>query len=237
MIVVTVVVVVVVVLGAGLVVVKYQRHGRRLLAERDGLLAGRDELLAENRQQAARHDAAIRALESEVDSLRRRITADAEMTARRVSALWQLLRVRVEREWGEIAGVGTALPVAWDGSIAAAVAVELESIRENIGTPGQLTMAGPDDLPAGSLGAVATVLLAGELLRALARVGEELQVQLSPDGLQVLVSAGPSAMDATADRAVLAHLADVAASADMELLVTPDGDGLRALLVLSAAAG
>ena len=56
--------------------------------------------------------------------------------------LWDLERVRLEREWREVTGIPTPLPEPWDGSLRAAVAVELELIREVIGIPTRLEPGG-----------------------------------------------------------------------------------------------
>ena len=66
----------------------------------------------------------------------------AELSASaQAAAIWRLERLRLEREWREIAGVAVPVPVAWDDPVAAALAVELELIRESIGTPGRLEVA------------------------------------------------------------------------------------------------
>src|SRR5262245_58863232 len=62
-----------------------------------------------------------------------RRATDAEDRLAAADTLWELERVRLEREWREFTGIPTPLPESWDGSIRAALAVELELIREVIG--------------------------------------------------------------------------------------------------------
>ncbi|HEX4863053.1 MAG TPA: hypothetical protein VFV02_03220 [Acidimicrobiales bacterium] len=118
--------------------------------------------------------------------------AESELAALRSAGspavLEEVERVRLEREWIEVAGPGAALPVAWDGSVAAALAIELEIIREVTGTPSRL------ERDAAEHGGAAAVMVAGgavdqnggwvlaglgcELLRLVARHADELVVRL-----------------------------------------------------------
>ena len=135
------------------------------------------------------------------------------------AALWNLERVRLEREWREIAGEPASLPVPWDGTVGAALAVELELIREVVGTPSQLdrSAGGPVD-PAV---AATTCRLAGELLRTLARTGEELVVTVTgPAEVRVAVAADPATP--RPDTTALRGLAD-AAGATVEISDEPGG--------------
>src|SRR5262245_57358643 len=52
--------------------------------------------------------------------------AAAEGRLAAADTLWELERVRLEREWREVTGIPVPLPQPWDGSIRAALAVELE---------------------------------------------------------------------------------------------------------------
>ncbi len=94
--------------------------------------------------------------------------------------LLELERLRLEREWADIVGASTPLPVPWDGSVRSVVAVELDIIREVIGTPSRIE-PGPTSRPAEPAAAVATVRLATEILRRLAKSGEEITVTFATD--------------------------------------------------------
>ena len=101
----------------------------------------------------------------------------ALISAKSPATLAELERVRLEREWKEVAGPDAELPVRWDASLYSALAVELEIIREVIGTPGRLEpegTGGANDEPSlwvlGALGC--------ELLRVVARNADELVVRL-----------------------------------------------------------
>jgi hypothetical protein len=94
--------------------------------------------------------------------------------------LLELERLRLEREWADIVGPSTPLPVPWDGSVHSVVAVELDIIREVIGTPSRIEPAGASE-PAEPALAVATARLATEILRRLAKAGEEISVTFVTD--------------------------------------------------------
>lgn len=89
--------------------------------------------------------------------------------------------VRLGREWLEVAGPGVDLPVPWDGSLASGVAIELAVIREVIGTPSEMSVTA-----SGPLCDPVALRVACELLRALARSGDEMSVALSDDALSVV---------------------------------------------------
>ena len=130
-----------------------------------------------------------------------------------VKAAWELERLRVEREWLDVVGPGVPLPVPWDGTIAAVVATELSVIREVIGTPSDLSVQSPSRLPSpGHAAVVARVSV--ELLRALARSGEEMEVMVDAQALTVAQPLQPG--DQPPD---LAALAEVARAADLDLTV------------------
>lgn len=132
---------------------------------------------AEQRSAAAETRAA--AAESELAALR---------SARSPAGLAEVERVRLEREWTEVAGPGAALPVSWDGSVSAALAIELEIIREVTGTPSRLEPdpierygtgpVAPGDAAAAGEGSWILVGLGCELLRLVARHADELVVRL-----------------------------------------------------------
>ena len=145
---------------------------------------------------------------------------------------WELERIRLEREWRDVAGASVPLPVPWDGGVAAAVAVELEIIREVIGTPSRLEPA-PGPVRLQPAAAATATRLAAELLRRLARGGEEMVVSLAEDdGLIVTVSTGgPVGAEDVAPVAAAA----TAAGGDLEL--SGEGGSLRARLRMPAVVG
>ena len=153
-------------------------------------------------------------------------------------------RVRLEREWREVTGTPAPLPEPWDGSIRAALAVELEIIREVIGVPTVLEPSGPglgagaDPPPSGPptpanppasrdpVVALGVARLTGEMLRALARVGEEVVVSVEPDDavtVRVATDVGGPAPD-------LGTLPEAAAALGRDLDVHPVPGGLEARL-------
>ncbi len=145
-------------------------------------------------------------------------------------ALWHLERIRLEREWREIAGPSAPLPVPWDGTVGAALAVELELIREIIGTPSRLEIGAGHGI-ADPVAATSTARIAGELLRCLARTGEELVVTMvGPSEVRVAVAVEPGA--GSPDVEALARLAS-AAGGTVE--VSADDEGLQALVTIPTA--
>ena len=81
-------------------------------------------------------------------------------------------------------GPGVPLPVEWDETLGAVLATEMAIVREVIGTPGRVDSSGSlalSDLPF----AAATVRLGVELVRAMARAGEEMVVTVTPDAVAV----------------------------------------------------
>jgi hypothetical protein len=138
-------------------------------------------------------DAAVE--RADVSELR---AAAAEGRLAAADTLWELERLRLEREWREVTGVPVPLPQPWDGSIRAAIAVELEIIREVIGIPTRLEPGDADgarEAPAPGVAApvrdavgqdpvaaLGVARLSAEVLRSLARVGEELVVVVEPGG-------------------------------------------------------
>ncbi len=128
-------------------------------------------------------------------------------------AVWELERLRAEREWLDVVGPGVPLPVPWDGTIAAVVATELSVIREVIGTPGDLTVE-EGARPASPALAALTARVSVEMLRTLARSGEEMEVGVTREALTVVQPIAPG--DRPPD---LTALAAVAKEAGLELNV------------------
>jgi hypothetical protein len=193
---------------------------------RSSLEAGAD---AEHRAEQAQ--LALGAAVERADQLERR-AAEGPDRLDAVRTLWELERIRLEREWAEVTGSTTPLPEPWDGRIRAALAVELELIREVIGVPSRLEPAittGPDD----PLTTMATFRLAAEGLRALARVGEEIVVSFEADGAIIMTIATEGA----GAEPHLGRVSDAATDMGGELAVLPTGDGLRARLCLPASTG
>lgn len=163
------------------------------------------------------------------------LRAEAAAADRRVSTaatpgpgavLWQLERLRCEREWSEVVGPGVALPVEWDETLGAVLATEMAIVREVIGTPGEVEASSPvplSDLPQ----AAATVRLGVELVRTLARSGEEMVVSVSPESVtvdqRVLGPAAPGGLD---------HLQAVARTAGWGITVEGGDQRLLARLDL-----
>ena len=149
--------------------------------------------LAEERRRVNKADRRVEEAEqSSAAAETRAAGAEAELAALKSAGsapgLAEVERVRLEREWTEVAGPGAALPVVWDGSVAAALTIELEIIREVTGTPSRLE---PDAVGRDATGSVApgdaaadgdgSWVLAGlgcELLRLVARHADELVVRL-----------------------------------------------------------
>ena len=114
------------------------------------------------------------------DEAARRAAESAE-----AAAVWELERLRAEREWLDVVGPGVPLPVPWDGSVGAVVATELSVIREVVGTPSQVTWQGAGR-PASPAEAAATARLGVEMVRCMARCGEEMEVEIGDDFVSVV---------------------------------------------------
>jgi hypothetical protein len=214
------------------------RKGRgRLAAERSRTEGLEDQLRA---AREARSDAEHRAEQAELaltaageraDRSDRR-AADIEGRVAAIAALWELERVRLEREWAEVTGSTAALPEPWDGGSRAALAVELEIIREVIGVPSRMEPAG-EARPEDPFTAMGTFRLAAEVLRALARVGEEMEVAFEGDGAVTMTIL----TDGVAAEPHLERLTAAAAAMGGELGVLRTAGGLQARLQLPAVAG
>ena len=133
-------------------------------------------------------------------------------------AVWELERVRAEREWLDVVGPGVPLPVPWDGSIGAVVATELAVIREVVGTTSEVTHRG-EGRPASPAVGAAVARLGVELVRSLARSGEEMAVEIGDGSVTVvqLIPAGEPVPDVSA-------LSAVAERAGLSLSVETDED-------------
>jgi hypothetical protein len=141
-------------------------------------------------------------------------------------ALWELERLRLEREWDAISGLAMPMPAGWDGAdgtdLSAAVAVELEVIREVVGTPGRIATP-TQPVTADPATAIIVTRLAGELLRTLARGGLELSVSIEADD-DLAVAVATPATEAADD---LSRLAIAASRAGGRLDVQPVDEGVR----------
>jgi hypothetical protein len=182
------------------------------------------------RQQA--EERAIEAEEARLDALERAERAERSLAARGDEegvdgALLALERLRVEREWGEVTGTAEPLPQPWDGSMRAAVAAELEIVREVIGVPTRVEAGHTSDQPPPQATGSAARLTA-ELLRSLARVGEELAVSFGPDGVLIIRVATMR----TGPEPDLRAFAAVAAALGGELSVQAVTDGFETRLRL-----
>jgi hypothetical protein len=173
-------------------VVTVRTTAGRLAAERsrtedlDGRLAHALSAAAEAQHQAeaARHDRDLAVTRAEAAD-QQRAAADQQLAAASgglvaAAPLWDLERQRLQREWTELVGPSVPLPLPWDGSLSAFIGVQLEIIREQIGTPSQLepSKAAWTTEPAT---AVPAARLATELLRRLAMEGEEITVTFGED--------------------------------------------------------
>lgn len=163
------------------------------------------------------------------EAMRRAEQAErAAVGGRAAAPVWELERVRMDREWLDVVGPGVPAPLPWDGSIAPVVAAELSVIREVMGTPSDLQTTGPAvfDSP---MVAIAMARIAVELLRAAARSGAPMDVVVAGAELKVTqpLYAGEEPPD-------VSRLAEVARQAGLDLLAERTGDA--AVVVLRPAA-
>jgi hypothetical protein len=167
-------------------------EGRSRSAEQRSGEAERRAGAAEKRVAEARRTA---------DEAARRAAESAE-----AGAVWELERLRAEREWLDVVGPGIPLPVPWDGSVGAVVATELSVIREVVGTTSEVTWRGAGR-PSSPAVAAAAARLGVELVRSLARSGEEMAVEIGDDFVSViqLVPLDEPAPDLTVLREVAAR--------------------------------
>lgn len=191
------------------------------LAEAQSGLADADRRASDAERRAEAFQAEI--LRAESRAAQRR--AAAAVTPSAGSVLWQLERLRCEREWSEVVGPGVPLPVEWDETFGAVLATEMAVVREVIGTPGEVEATEPvplSELPQ----AAATVRLGVELVRSLARSGEEMVVTVEAGSVEVDQRVlSPSAP------AVLERLQEVAKAAGADLVVESGTDRLLARLI------
>lgn len=143
------------------------------------------------------------------------------------TAVWELEHLRITREWLDVVGPGIGLPQPWDGTIAPVVATELAVIRETIGTPSELTLLGPS-APASPAHAAVAARVSVEMLRTLARSGEEMEVSLSAEALTVVQPVWPD--EAPPD---LSGLSAVASAGGLSLSVTGAPGRIEARLQLA----
>lgn len=173
---------------------------------------------AEGRIRAAEqkaHDAERRSGEAEKrvgEAIRRadeavRAAADSD-PARTV---WELERLRVDREWLDVVGPGVELPVPWDGTIGAVVATELSVIREVMGTPSELSLVDSARLADPAMAAV-TARVSVEMLRRLARSGDQMDVAVTAESVTVVQPVHPAEQPTD-----LSGLAEVASQAGLSL--------------------
>jgi hypothetical protein len=143
--------------------------------------------------------------------------------------LWDLERLRLEREWTELVGPSVPLPLAWDGSLWTFIAVQLEIIREQIGTPSRLEPSSATWAREPAT-AVPAARLATELLRRLAMEGEEIMVKLGED-VEISVAIATDGPPASPD---LASLSATAAALGGDLALHAGPSELTAHLRLAA---
>lgn len=148
---------------------------------------------ARQAQAARRHDQQLAEAVADKEAAGSRLAeviAAAELLEHRLKlgqeATQAAERLRLQREWAELAGPGVALPVEWDGSLACAVGSELEIIREIAGTPGTMEVDGDGGAPSGF-----RLALGAEFLRAAALDADEMHVKVG-DRLVVQASSGTS---------------------------------------------
>ena len=99
-----------------------------------------EQQLVETQQRAREAETGRDEAEERADAAEHRLASTAGGVVA-AAPLWELERLRTERTWAELAGPSVPLPVPWDGTVWAAVAIELEMIREEIGTPSRLEPA------------------------------------------------------------------------------------------------
>lgn len=172
-----------------------EEDARRRLAEERLRVADAEAGAQEAEQRSARAESRASSAEAALEAL---------IAARSPAVIAEIERVRLEREWKEISGLGVPLPVSWDGSVAAALGIELEIIREVTGTPSRLetdpALAGRAEGAPGEVANDAKLWMVGslgcELVRVVARYADEMVVRLTP---------GPGMAPALEAEALVAH--------------------------------
>lgn len=149
--------------------------------------------------------------------------------------LWELERLRLEREWADVAGPSAPLPVPWDGTLRSVVAIELDIIREVVGTPSlvESAPAAPTSpLPSTTEPNVAMTVAASRLvietLRRMAKAGEEITVSFETD-TDVTMSIATDGAGLDPD---LSGLTEAAAGFGGQLALMPTASGFVARLRL-----
>jgi hypothetical protein len=159
--------------------------------------------------------------------------------------VWILERRRRARAWAVVVGQIGATPPDLGGDpsagLADALALELEIIREEVGTPGRL-VGGDQPLGPEPGAAVVGLLVATELLQALARRADSLRVSLAADGDATVVDLagegwqqrGGEGEVPVVEPAVLHDLtlASAGVGAELEIGAPDDDDVVRATLRL-----
>lgn len=185
----------------------------------------------------ARHVRGLRVRVADLEQDRSRLTtelghadasvriSEAHLESSRI-AIETAERVRLEREWRELAGPAAPLPAGWDATLGSALAVELELIREVVGTPSTLEVASGD-----APGAGYRIAMCAEFLRAVARDADEMTV-LVDDG--VVVWATSAGQDATGS-SHFEHLKRFSVEGVSEVLAEPAEGGFKATIRFSEA--
>lgn len=182
-----------------------EEDARRRLAEESLRVADAEAGAQEAEQRAARAESRASSAEAALEAL---------IAARSPAVMAQIERVRLEREWKEISGLNVPLPVRWDGSVAAALAIELEIVREVAGTPSRLetdpAVAGRADGAPGEIADDTKLWMVGslgcQLVRVVARYADEMVVRLKP---------GPGMAPALEAEGLVAHGLPELASVEM----------------------
>lgn len=146
----------------------------------EGRSRAAEQRTGEAERRAGEAEARVAAALRQADEAARR--ADASVEA---GAVWELERLRAEREWLDVVGPGVPLPVPWDGSVGALVATELSVIREVVGTPSEVIWRGAGR-PSSPAVAAAAARLGVELVRTMARCGEEMVVEIGDEFVSVV---------------------------------------------------
>jgi signal transduction histidine kinase len=156
--------------------------------------------------------------------------ADAACSKARLVAaesLWELERIRLERECAELAGGLGPLPEPWDGTLRPAIAAELEIVREVVGIPVHLA-AGSEVSAMHPLDRLGASRVVAEALRNIARFGEQIDVSLGlPGALTMTVTT-----DGIAGEPDLTRLAAAAETLGLALTMRRSDYGFEAHLSL-----
>ncbi len=193
------------------------RRDQARIVRQSNRLRDADELVAKAEERASRaeeraQEADERASRAEERALQVEDRAATSGSNRRnisVDVALALERVRVEREWHEVAGPGVELPFLWDGSLGVGVATELAIIREVTGTPSELSTASTRPLYDPT-----ALRVACEFLRCLARSGDEMSVEVTDQG--IVVSQSQDQLPRLAELRKIAEQSGMAVSAALD---------------------